>query len=127
MRSLHHLSVKFAICTIVTNSVVGVHPSANPQYHRRPEDNVSIFASIMGKPALGKTFAYLVDISILLSSLPKTREDAEAAYGGDNESKDFASAGIFEVLKDRRGVQAGRWTAFDIIRGIDIKSIHLQS
>lgn len=126
MRSLHRLTVPYTICVLMTNSIVGVHTSSNPQYRRHPEGDVSIFASIIGKPALGKTFTYLVDTSIFLSSLPKTRDDAESAYGGDSGTKNFATAGILEVLKDRESNRAGRWAAFDLLNGIDIRMIQLR-
>lgn len=81
----------------------------------------------MGKPALGKTFSNLVDASILLSSIPKTRGDAENAYGGHSGTGSFATAGILEVLKDRDGTRANRWAAFDLLNGIDIKMIQLRT
>ncbi|KAL8824119.1 MAG: hypothetical protein Q9191_005286 [Dirinaria sp. TL-2023a] len=127
MRSLHRLTVPYNTCILVTNSIVGVHTSSSPQYRRRPEDDVSIFSSTIGKPALGKTFTHLIDTSIFLSSLPKTRDDAEVAYGGDGGTKNFATAGILEVLKDRETTRAGRWAAFDLINGTDIRMIQLRS
>ena len=126
MRSLHRLTVPYNVCILVTNSMVGVHTSSNTQYHRRPEGDVSIFASVIGKPALSKTFTYLIDTSVLLSSLPKTRDDAESAYGGDSGTKSFTTAGILEVLKDRESTRAGRWAAFDILNAIDIRMIQLR-
>ena len=81
----------------------------------------------MGKPAFGKIFTNLVGTSIILSSIPKTREDAENAYGGHSGNNGFATAGILEVLKDRDGTRAGRWAAFDLLNGIDIKMIHLRT
>ena len=127
-RSLHQLTVRHHLCTLVTNSIVGVQSSSHPQYeyHRRKEDNVSIFASIVGKPALGSAFAHLVDTSILLSTLPKTREDAESAYGNDRGDTKFARAGVLEVLKDRNGTRAEKWAAFDIKSGADIRAIQLR-
>jgi len=95
--------------------MVGVQTSSNLQYRRRPEENVSIFASIIGKPALGKTFAHLVDTSILLSTIPQPRRDA-----------DYSSAGVLEVLTDRNGFQAEHWAVFHITGGTSIKLIQLK-
>ena len=87
---------------------------------------MSIFASIIGKPALGKTFAHLVDTSILLSTIPETRNDAERAYGTDRSDADYSSAGVLEVLKDRNGSQAEHWAVFHIKDGTNIKLIKLK-
>ena len=75
MRTLACTTTHHHICTILTNGVVGLGPGSG-NYKRRPEDNVSIFASTIGKPALGKTFAYLIDTSLFLSLVPPTSNDA---------------------------------------------------
>jgi len=106
--------------------MVGVQTSSNLQYRRRPEENVSIFASIIGKPALGRTFAHLVDTSILLLTIPEIRRDAERAYGIDRRDADYLSAGVLEVLTDRNGSQAERWAVFHITDGINIRLIQLK-
>jgi len=106
--------------------MVGVQTSSNLQYRRRPEENVSIFASIIGKPALGKTFAHLVDTSILLSTIPETRRDAERAYGTDSGDPDYSSASVLEVLTDRSGSQAEKWAVFHIKKGMEIRLIQLK-
>lgn len=90
------------------------------------EDNVSIFASTIGKPALGRTFAHQVDTSIILSTLPETRKDAERAYGSDPDDADYRRAGVLEVLKDRNGSRAEKWAVFHIIVGADIRLIQLK-
>lgn len=106
--------------------MVGVQTSSNLQYPRRPEENVSILASIIGKPALGKTFAHLIDTSILLSTIPETRRDAKRAYGTDRGDAEYSSAGVLEVLTDRNGPQAEHWAVFHITDGMNIRLIQLK-
>ena len=115
MRSLHHLTSRHHICTILTNAAVGLTSSNNPVYRRRPEDSVSVFSSTMGKPALGKTFTYLIDTSVFLSVVPKTVNDAAIAFGDRGDGVSFRKAFILEVLKDRCGTRGGRWAAFEIL------------
>lgn len=114
MRSLHHLISRHHICTIVTNAAVSRNSSRNPEYQHGPRDDVSIFSSTTGKPALGKTFTYLIDTSIFLSTVPKTSSDATIAFGDGKGASSYQKALILEVLKDRCGTREGRWAAFDI-------------
>ena len=113
MRSLRHLTSRRHICSILINAAVGLNPSANPSYPRKAQENASIFVATAGKPALGKAFTYLVDTSIFLSAIPKTRLDAEIAYGG-GDAAELKRVGVLEVLKDRFGTQEGRWAVFEI-------------
>lgn len=124
MRSLEHLTNRHYICTILINAAVGINASSNSKYPRRPEDNVSIFSSTLGKPALGKTFTYLIDTSIFLSLVPKTKEDAAIAFGVRGESSSYGKALILEVLKDRAGSREGRWVAFEILEGFKLVPFH---
>ena len=97
--------------------------SGNLGYARRAEDNVSIFASTSGKPALGRTYACLIDTSVFMSSIPETKDDAEVAFGGDGrDTSNWRNVAVLEVLKDRNGTQEGRWAAFQLINGIELKS-----
>ena len=123
MRSLHHLTTRRRICTLLTNSVVGLSTLRNPSYLRQPDDGPSIFSSTVGKPALGKSFTYLIDTSVLLSALPKTVEDADATYGDQSENQQAQYCSIFEVLQDKHGIRAQRWAAFKIIDGIDVRPV----
>lgn len=120
LRSLHHATTSHGICTLLINAAVSLSPPANSMYSNshRPSDNASVFSSTNGKPALGRTYAYLIDTSIFLSSIPKTREDAEVAYGGSGDSAGrWRSVGILEVLKDRYGNREGEWAAFEMEPG----------
>ena len=119
MHSFQSFTIQHHICTIVINSVVGTSLSSNRQYQRQPEENVSIFSSTMGKPALGKNFAYLIDTSILMSVVPKTSQDATVAFT-DGPDAPFTKALVLEVLKDRCGSREGRWAAFQIATGVKL-------
>ena len=114
MRSLHHLTSRYHICTILTNAAVGRNPSHSSDYQHGPREDVSIFSSTMGKPALGKTFTYLIDTSVFLSTVPKTSEDAFIAFSDGEKAPSYRKALILEVLKDRYGTREGRWAAFKI-------------
>lgn len=119
MRTLHHLTSRHHICTILTNAAVGMNPSNNPEYQHGPREDVSIFSSTMGKPALGKTFTYLIDTSIFLSTVPKTSDDATIAFSG-REAPFYRKALVLEVLKDRCDSREGRWAAFEIAADVKI-------
>lgn len=121
-RTLRHLTHRHHILTLLTNAAVGLSPS-NHSYPRRPEENASIFSSTQGKPALGKTFAYLIDTSIYLSTVPKTKEDAEVAFGGGGGDGAWEKVGVLEVLRDRNGGREGRWGAFEIVDGIELRGV----
>ena len=57
-----------------------------------------------------------------MSSIPKTKEDAEMAYGsGTRDGRKWKSVFVLEVLRDRYGDREGRWAAFEIINGVGIK------
>ncbi|MCJ1244164.1 hypothetical protein MMC30_001362 [Trapelia coarctata] len=120
LRSLHHLTTSHNICTLLLNAAVSLTPSTNSTYGNsfRPSDNASIFSSTNGRPALGRTYAFLIDTSVFLSSIPKTREDAEMAYGSSGDAAGrWKGVGILEVLKDRYGDREGGWGAFEMEPG----------
>lgn len=120
MRSLRHLTSRHHICTILTNAAVSKNSSNNPEYQHGPREDVSIFSSTRGKPALGKTFTFLIDTSIFLSTVPKTSADATVAFGDGGEARSYQKALILEVLKDRCGAREGRWAAFEIAAEVKI-------
>ena len=120
MRSLRHLTSRHHICTILTNAAVSRTLSNKPEYQHGPREDVSIFSSTMGKPALGKTFTFLIDTSIFLSTVPKTSADATVAFGDGGEARSYQKALILEVLRDRCGTREGRWAAFEIATDVKI-------
>lgn len=121
MRSLHHLTAHYRISSILVNAAVNVDkPDRFNQRPRLNENHISMFSSILGKPALGWTFTRMVDLSLYLSSVPKTRGDGALAYGGSAKEGAWSNAVVMEVVHDRRGNQEGCWAAFDIVADVKI-------
>lgn len=117
MRSLRHLTNRHNICTLLLNSAVGLSTSLT-KYPRQSTSTASIFSSTLGKPALGKSYAYCIDTSVFLSRVPKGREDSEKEYAGGGGG---VKVGVLEVLTDRYGRREGRWGSFEIgARGLGI-------
>ncbi|MCJ1238828.1 hypothetical protein MMC14_006819 [Varicellaria rhodocarpa] len=131
LRSLRTLTITYHICTLMINAAVGLAPTTTITPHfnyykrRQPEENnASIFSSTFGRPALGKAYAHLIDTSIFLSRIPRTKEDVQLAYGGSNsggEGKKWDSVGVFEVLRDRYGTREGRWATFEMGARVKIR------
>ena len=120
MRTIQHLTTRHQLCSILINSAVGLRPSANPQHRLMPDDDVSIFASSLGKPALGKAFTFFIDTSVFLSLMPKTQEDATTAYGDFDRGRTWSKAIVLEVLKDKKGTREGRWAGFEIVDSVKL-------
>ncbi|KAK1059220.1 hypothetical protein LTR12_015055 [Friedmanniomyces endolithicus] len=91
MRSLAHLSRTHRLCTLLLNGT-----TTNSQ---SKEDTPSIFLSCALRPALGKTFAYMLDMHLLVQAIPKTAADARRAYGGKHEGKAEQEAELVEVVE----------------------------
>lgn len=122
MRSLRHLTALHCLCTILTNAAVGTSADSrkNSSYqYRGLADNASLFASTLGRPALGKTFSYLIDTSIFLSSVPKLKDDAMVAFGQTGERR-WRHAQVIEILKDRFSGREGQWLGFEIADGVKL-------
>lgn len=117
LRSLTHLTRHYTLCTILLNATVSSNPTANAYSSRHRQDNVSIFASATGKPALGKTYAHMIDTSIIMSRVPKRKEDADAALG---EKGGWEGVNVVEVLYDRSGQTEGEWAAFEVRDGVEM-------
>lgn len=109
MRSLRQSAMRQQTCVVLINAVVGLNPSKSPYYSGKPRDDASGFASAQGKPSLGINFAHLIDTSILLSSLPTTKHDAEVALGEETETKEWSKVDVVEILRDKYDTREGRW------------------
>ena len=103
------------------NAAVGLRRQST-EYHRRPDDQASVFSSTLGKPALGKHFSNLIDTSIFLSTLPLSKEDADIAYTVNQATSSFIKVGVVEILADRHGSREGRWSFFSIVAGIELRN-----
>lgn len=82
MRSLAHLTRTHNLCTVIVNSTLfnNTGKTGNtPTYNK--EESPSAFASCTARPALGKTWMFLVDVHLLVHSMPKTEKDARVVYG----------------------------------------------
>lgn len=108
MRSLAHLTQTHEICTIVHNAAATY--SNNPTTSSTP----SIFSSCTLVPALGKTFAYSLDLHLLLHRMPLTAADAKTVYSAHKAipKSNERMASVLEVLQDRHSDRVGHWSAF---------------
>ncbi|KAJ4263773.1 hypothetical protein NW762_005806 [Fusarium torreyae] len=78
------------------------------------------------KPNFGLVFSQLLDLHLLCTKIPRTRQDAEAAVQ-QRLGDEFRTAWVVEVLLDEMGIWEGkmgaraereqRWTAVDVEKG----------
>ncbi|KAM3075915.1 hypothetical protein ACMFMG_006571 [Clarireedia jacksonii] len=134
-KTIHTLTHTQNLLTILHNSTI----SAKTNYsNSAPPTIQSIFTpSTHLKPSLGRIFDQFVDLHVMISKVPKFREDAEMAYAGAAADQVEIREGggsskvneclIFEVLRDECPVseedrEAGRkfadreekWGCFEI-------------
>jgi hypothetical protein len=107
MRSLAHLTRAYDICTILHNAVMTYQPKS------ATEPTPSIFSSCTLRPALGKSFAYLLDMHLLLHRVPITAADAKSVYAAHSAIPKSSErlASVLEVLQDRHSDRVGHWCA----------------
>jgi len=143
-RSLAKLSQDHDVCTLLVNNVVAKRLGSNLSHatatsskaHFQPgtqyvseqcnfQDHPSIFASTAILPALGKTFASFVDLHLLLSVLPKTKQDARILYGEQSSYivQKVTFAFVLEVVMDRWNGRVGKWAAFHVGDDMTFKGI----
>jgi hypothetical protein len=80
-----------------------IEPSNRRQPQQQPKSLSSIFTANPIKPALGRIFDQFAELHILMSPMPKRREDAELLYGQDDSpfrSGTVEHCTVVEVLKD---------------------------
>lgn len=108
MRSLAHLTRDHEICTVIHSIAITYQSSSSA------EPTPSIFSSCSLRPALGKTFAHLLDLHLLLHRIPYLAADAKAVYAAHTavprSSQTLAS--VLEVMQDRHSNRVGRWSCF---------------
>lgn len=88
-----------------------------------PQDTPSIFADVSARPALGRTWPFLVDVSLLISRVRSGRWEKGREGGGGatrtrtreaiGEKEEDGMVDVVEVLADRCGGRVGRWAAFE--------------
>ncbi|EMD00769.1 hypothetical protein BAUCODRAFT_144388 [Baudoinia panamericana UAMH 10762] len=101
MRSLRQLTQAHGLCTVLFNGATA--------YANAKDESPSIFASCTLRPAMGRSFALYMDLHMLLHTIPKTADDAKAAYGG-MQQRELEVVSVLEVLQDRHCGRGGRWT-----------------
>ncbi|TGO47800.1 hypothetical protein BCON_0263g00110 [Botryotinia convoluta] len=119
-RTLHTLTHTQNILTILHNTTISTKSNfINQQPSRQPPPPPppppptiqSIFNSTAQKPSLGRIFDDFLHLHIMISKLPKKREDAEILYCRDDTShfgnEDVAYSFVFEVLRDECPVLGG--------------------
>jgi hypothetical protein len=108
MRSLAHLTRTHDVCTILYNATM-TYPTKSSE-----EFTPSIFTSCTLRPALGKSFAYQLDMHLLLHRVPLTAADAKSMYAAHSaipkSSQKLVS--VLEVLQDRHSDRVGHWSVF---------------
>ncbi|KAI1823673.1 hypothetical protein F4861DRAFT_509353 [Xylaria intraflava] len=106
-----------------------------PQFQPRPRGHGyghGGAAARRNKPSFGATFAQLLDLHLLCTKVPRTRDDAETAVSLGAGAEDVRYAWVIEVLLDElggsgrdgegRGVvnREQRWGAVDVLDGVRI-------
>lgn len=120
-RSLRHLSTAHDMCILILNSTVGGPPNTSTNNlsnnnhnatgqaqaqaqarQQKQEEGASAFSENGGlRPALGKTFAWGLDLSLLVS---------EVGYGSGGGGK---GGRVCEVISDRFHGRVGRWCVLE--------------
>lgn len=108
MQSLAHLTRAHDTCTLLHNAVITYQPKSTT------EPTPSIFSPCALRPALGKSFAYLLDMHLLLHRVPLTAADAKSVYAAHSAipKSNQKMASVLEVLQDRHSDRVGHWSAF---------------
>ncbi|KAK3110947.1 hypothetical protein LTR53_014260 [Teratosphaeriaceae sp. CCFEE 6253] len=118
IRSLAHLARTHNLGVLLINTAT--------TYAQALEDPPSIFASCALHPALGKTFAFLLDTHLLVHSVPKTPADTRVVSGGKQDvgsRRGGEVVEVVEVLQDRSAGRVGMWAAFGIDAQGDVAEV----
>lgn len=134
-RSLHMLTVKGNVLTVVHNTTVSTRPFTVREDGKKVvggDGKKGLFQEATGKKAaLGRVFEGWCDVHLLVSKMPARRIDAELLYGeeeyGEGKSKEDASSRlVVEVLRDEEirrggvGEREGRWGVFGVEGGTEL-------
>jgi hypothetical protein len=112
-RTLRQTTQQHALCSLLINDVAEIEHRSLGRGFTPTSDRRSIFQSVNVVPGLGYTYAQILDLSILLSRLPRMHYDAEALCAHNSElSFPWESTVVFEILFDRWGSRDGQWAAF---------------
>jgi len=117
-RRLGHLTHRAPVCAILLNTTVGVprasdaataYGSANANVNANASLGTleSAFGDVSERPALGRTWPFLVDVGVMLSRHGHMNSKRQEAGRGGGEW-------IVEVLADRHGQRVGRWGVLEV-------------
>ncbi|KAJ8066784.1 hypothetical protein OCU04_004172 [Sclerotinia nivalis] len=109
-RTLHTLTHTQNILTILHNTTISTKINyTKPGARQVPPATQSIITSTAQKPSLGRIFDDFLDLHIMISKIPKRREDSEVLYGQDENfpGHEVNSCFVFEVLRDECPVLGG--------------------
>ncbi|KAF1919145.1 hypothetical protein BDU57DRAFT_132197 [Ampelomyces quisqualis] len=123
MHSLAHLTRTHALFTILSNPAPSPRQQPGPLHHHHQQQQArqapppppSIFASNDALPSLVGVLGRYVDVSVLVSHVPKRKIDARVWYreghggGLGKKIRGVEMSGVVEVMGDRWGDGAGRW------------------
>ncbi|KAI1181093.1 hypothetical protein F4777DRAFT_525844 [Nemania sp. FL0916] len=103
-----------AVIPTTLRSIFTPNPQSHPQAH--PHNAGSISTGI-NKPAFGASFAQLLDLHLLCTRLPRTRDDAivAAALGSAAGTEDVRRVWVVEVLLDE--LRAWDWDHNSVKQG----------
>lgn len=111
MRSLRHLTQQHRLCTIIVNGVTSSSKDEAP----------SIFSSCSLRPALGKSFAYMLDTHILVHQLRRSAAAAQAPHHQGHNATGLIevseSISVLEVLHSRYHRGGENWATFELKDG----------
>jgi hypothetical protein len=111
---LRRLTGEHGACAILINNAVGVERYSPAKQSRSEIGHISRFVSVLGKPALGKVYANLVDFSVLLSNVPVDDLHSRTSNHKGQRGKHAENVRLLEIIKDRNGNTEGCWAEFSI-------------
>lgn len=124
LRRLRLLARTYAALVVLGNGTVGGshiqrgRTGAHGQGRETTHDNdPSVFEDVHVRPAGGRTLAMGLDVSVMVSRLPRGR----VAHGAS--SRGTAQTYVVEVLADRFGGRMGRWLGVEVSDGVGVGGI----
>ena len=138
LAQLSRVLVKMSRSAVHSLAVVLLNSTTVPNVAKSLDEHLmrSVFEDTKAVPSFGAVYDGMVDITLLVSKVPRTHEDAEAMYGGYGERCSYTN--VVECLRDdmpdlarwmeeelvikgkgrmgKRMNREGRWGAFDVLR-----------
>lgn len=129
LQALNHLTRTHALHTILANPATPPRPTSSPTRQppnqgplppehtkQQPPPPPSIFASNGLVPSLKGVLARYVDVSLLVSQLPKKKKDAKVYYHDENAGatkklRGVEMVSVLEIISDRWESRVGAWAS----------------